>query len=103
MTRRTRHYAVTNAINSLSHIQNYTNVPKEDRRYQRFVRRDSKHDEVTDFEMRVQTFGAASSLCIAQFVKKENAKKYKTKYPDAAYEVINNTYVDDTIVPCQTE
>lgn len=49
-------------------------VPVEDKGYQRFLWRNNPHEEIIDYEMDVQTFGAASSPCIAQHVKNENAR-----------------------------
>lgn len=78
-------------------------VAPEDRRYQRFLWREQPGQAIQSFEMTVQTFGAASSPCIAQYVKNENARKFNTTYPLASKSIIENTYVDDWVQSCKDE
>lgn len=78
-------------------------VPESDRRFQRFLWRDAKTGEIEDYEMDVQTFGAACSPAVAQHVKNENARRYLTEYPKAAEAIIRNTYVDDLLQSCANE
>lgn len=74
----------------------------EDRKFQRFLWRDNPNDRVIDYEMRVQTFGAVSSPCIAQYVKNENARRFQEIYPEAVFAVTSNTYVDDWVQSCRS-
>lgn len=77
-------------------------VREEDKRYQRFAWI-SKYGRVVDYEMNVQTFGAACSPSIAQFVKNENARQYSQEFPAAVEAITSDTYVDDLVTSFRTE
>lgn len=70
-------------------------IRKEDQVAQRFLFRDNPRNEPQVYVMNVMTFGATCSPAFAQFVKNENALKYKDKYPTAVEAIVKNHYVDD--------
>lgn len=78
-------------------------IAMEDRRFQRFLWRDSPSNSITTYEMKVQTFGAACSPTIAQYVKNANANAYESIYPEAVQAIKLSFYVDDWVQSCLTE
>lgn len=70
-------------------------IRKEDQCAQRFLFRDTPADPPLVFTMEVMTFGATCSPACAQYVKNQNALKYKEQHPGAVKAIINNHYVDD--------
>ncbi|XP_055623726.1 uncharacterized protein LOC129767128 [Toxorhynchites rutilus septentrionalis] len=70
-------------------------IRSRDRQAQRFVFREHPGQPPQIYVMRVATFGAACSPCIAQYLKNKNSKEYANKFPDAARAIIENHYADD--------
>lgn len=77
-------------------------IRTEDRRYQRLYWRETTDELVKTYEMKVMTFGANCSPCIAQFVKDKNAKIFKDGYPEAATAIMKNFNVDDWLQSFKT-
>ncbi|XP_062544813.1 uncharacterized protein LOC134211695 [Armigeres subalbatus] len=85
-------FAVTSDITEMFH---QIEIIPNDRNSQRFLFRNQPTEAPTIFLMDVATFGATCSPTIAQYIKNENAKKYKTHYPRAVEGILKGHYVDD--------
>lgn len=85
----------------ISEMFHQIEVDKEDRKFQKFLWRDQPSGAIEEYEMKVLTFGAACSPTIAQHVKNKNADHFAASYPEAAWAVKRNHYVDDWLQSCQ--
>uniref|UniRef100_A0A8D8WZP0 Integrase catalytic domain-containing protein n=1 Tax=Cacopsylla melanoneura TaxID=428564 RepID=A0A8D8WZP0_9HEMI len=70
-------------------------VREEDRRFQKFLWRDSPQEELQTFEMQRVVFGMKPSPYLAQRVLRQLAEEEEDNYPNAATEIKNNFYMDD--------
>ncbi len=77
-------------------------LARPDRDFHRFVWRDSKENEVTDYRMTRVSFGVSSSPFLANMVLNQVALDYKHLYPKAAEEVASAFYVDDYLSGAET-
>ena len=71
-------------------------IREEDRHAQRFFW------EGQECVMITLLFGAMSSPCTALYIKNKNASLFLPKYPDTAYSLIENCYMDDFLDSCKT-
>lgn len=70
-------------------------IKEEDQCAQRFLFRGSPREPPQVYVMQVMTFGATCSPACAQYVKNQNALKYKESHPKAVDAILRNHYVDD--------
>ncbi|GBP03412.1 hypothetical protein EVAR_71356_1 [Eumeta japonica] len=83
----------------ISEMFHRINVKEEDMHAQRFLWYDigDKLLHPSVFVMRALTFGISCAPCIAHYIRDENAKRFKNKYPRAVQSIQQNHYVDDFI------
>lgn len=70
-------------------------IRKQDRQYQRFLWRKSPEEDLKVYVMNVMTFGATCSPSCAQFIKNENAERFRVSHPSVVEVIKCNHYVDD--------
>jgi len=75
----------------------------EDRKYHRIVFRESTNEPLKHYQFTVHPFGNRGSPCVAIFVIKKHAEKYKAECPRAAETIIESTLVDDNMDSVPTE
>lgn len=68
-----------------------------DRRYHRFLWRNSVCEEPSEYEFNRIVFGVNASPFLAQYVSQQNAKTYASEFPLASETVLNSTYMDDSL------
>ncbi len=68
-----------------------------DRPYHCFLWRDEPSAPLKVYQFRVHVFGNAGSPCVAVYVVKEHAKKYKKLYPKAVEAIHHSTLIDDVL------
>ncbi len=73
----------------------------EDRPYHCFLWNEDSTQVVYQFQRHV--FGNAGSPCVAVFVLKEHARKYKDSAPAAVDTLLNSTLIDDVLDSVETE
>ncbi|XP_031351735.1 uncharacterized protein LOC116177021 [Photinus pyralis] len=67
----------------------------EHRDYQRLIWRFNPNDPIKQYRLNTVTFGVTSSPYLAIRTLKELAKQERSKYPNAADILLNNTFMDD--------
>ncbi|KAL1447479.1 hypothetical protein WDU94_008924 [Cyamophila willieti] len=70
-------------------------IQEPDRKYQRFLWRNSSNQPIQCYEMERLVFGARPSPFLAQRVLLQLASDEKSRYPEAAVELSQNFYMDD--------
>ncbi|KAL1447023.1 hypothetical protein WDU94_001902 [Cyamophila willieti] len=70
-------------------------VKEEDRRFQKFLWRNSPQEELKAFEMQRVVFGMKPSPYLAQRVLHQVAADDRQNHPEAAHEIQSNFYMDD--------
>ena len=75
-------------------------VNQQDRQYLRFLWR--KEMDVKTFEFSRVVFGVNASPFLAQLVTRENAERFKSKWPRAVETILESTYMDDCMDSVET-
>ncbi|XP_040172707.1 uncharacterized protein LOC120905736 [Anopheles arabiensis] len=100
---RFREYRVAVAAD-IREMYHQVRICDDDVHSQRFLWRwGNTNAEPQEFVMLRMTFGAACSPSTAQFVKNENAEKYRSLYPRAVRCIHEEHYVDDMLTSVETE
>jgi len=99
---RFRHYPVA-VVCDIEEMYLQIGILPTDRKYHRFLWRDSQNEEPSEYEFNRVVFGVNASPFLAQFVSQENARKNAFDFPLAAETVLNSTYMDDSIDSVMTE
>ncbi|XP_017888927.1 uncharacterized protein LOC108630255 [Ceratina calcarata] len=78
-------------------------IREEDQDAQRFLWRGADRlGEPVEYRMTSMLFGAKSSPCTAIYIKNKNASRYFSIFPDTAFSLIENCYMDDFLDSCET-
>ena len=69
----------------------------EDRKYFRFLWRNSDEKEPEVYEFNRLVFGFSACPFLAQLVARENATEHKEEFPSGSEAVLESTFMDDTL------
>ncbi len=75
----------------------------EDRPFHCFLWRSDRALEPTVYQFQVHVFGNKGSPCVAVFVVKEHAAKFKETFPEAAETLTHSTLIDDILDSVDTQ
>ncbi|XP_062703954.1 uncharacterized protein LOC134286358 [Aedes albopictus] len=79
-------------------------IRREDQFYQLFLWNDNvNQEEPSTYVVPVMIFGARSSPTTAQFVKNQNAQRFRAEFPVAVEVIEKKHYVDDMLASTETE
>ena len=74
----------------------------EDRHYHRFLYRLNPKDEPVEYQWCRHPFGNSGSPFVCQFVMRQQAEQFRSKYPDVVDLLYCSTVVDDTLASVRT-
>ena len=78
-------------------------IIKQDQDAQRFLwRARDRTSEPKEYVMSLLIFGAKSSPTITLYIKNKNARTFYMLYPEAAKNIIENTYMDHYLYSCNS-
>ena len=74
---------------------------ESDQRFLRFLWREDPTSDVSVFQYTRHIFGAKDSPTCGNYALRRTAVDNQDRYPDAAYAVLNNFYMDDCLWVCE--
>ena len=98
---RFRKYAVA-VTGDIKQMFLQVSMAPEDRHYHRFLYRSDPKQEPTEYQWCRHPFGNSGSPFVCQFVMRQQAEQFRSKYPNVVNAIYISTVVDDTLLSFKT-